>query len=216
MAHPSAAVSNSQFIAQPWLLFCRLALGLCLTALSASAADKSPNSACLECHADQTLDKTNAAGKVISLFIDQAKLTASVHTSNACVNCHSDITEKHPDDNVPAKAANCVGCHNPQPSHEEAAREYATSIHGASHNMGASGAASCGDCHGSHAMLPVTNYASPVFKMNLPATCAKCHSNPSLTKAYEMKNPQAAAQYMDSIHGRALLQDGINRCALLQ
>jgi len=81
--------------------------------LPALAADKSPNSACLECHSDKTLTKTNAAGKEVSLFVDQAKLTASVHTSNACVNCHIDITAQHPDDNVPAKAANCIGCHNP-------------------------------------------------------------------------------------------------------
>ena len=72
----------------------RLALCLGLAVLSASAADKSPNSACLDCHADKTLDKTNAAGKVISLFVDQAKLTASVHTSNTCANCHADITAR--------------------------------------------------------------------------------------------------------------------------
>jgi cytochrome b subunit of formate dehydrogenase len=50
---------------------------------------------------------------------------------------------------------------------------------------------------------------SPVFKLNLPGTCAKCHSNPALTKEYQMKHPQAAAQYMDSIHGRALLKMGL-------
>ena len=75
--------------------------------------------------------------------------------------------------------------------------------------MGASGAATCWDCHGSHDMLPVKNPASPVFKLNLPGTCAKCHSNPGLTKEYQMKYPEAAAQYMDSIHGRALLKMGL-------
>jgi hypothetical protein len=42
------------------------------------------------------------------------------------------------------------------------------SIHGMSHAMGASGAAQCWDCHGSHEILPVKDPASPVFKMNLP------------------------------------------------
>jgi cytochrome b subunit of formate dehydrogenase len=209
MARPPAAFCRFPLIAQPLAILFRLVLCLGLPVLCASAADQNPNSGCLECHGDQTLDKTNAAGKVISLYVDQAKLTASVHTSNACVNCHIDITAQHPDDNVPAKVANCIGCHNPQPSHEEAARQYATSIHGASRTMGASGAASCGDCHGSHAMLPVTNAASPVFKMNLPETCAKCHSNPGLTKAYEIRNPQAASQYLDSIHGRGLIKMGL-------
>jgi len=74
--------------------------------------------------------------------------------------------------------------------------------------MGPSGAAGCADCHGSHAILSVTNVNSAVYKMNLPATCASCHSNPGLTKEYQMKYPEAAAQYMDSIHGRALLKMG--------
>jgi hypothetical protein len=42
--------------------------------------------------------------------------------------------------------------------------DYATSIHGMSHAMGASGAAQCWDCHGSHEILPVKDPASPVFK----------------------------------------------------
>ena len=33
---------------------------------------------------------------------------------------------------------------------------------------------------------------SPVFKMNLPATCAKCHSNTNLTKEYQIEIPEAA------------------------
>ena len=75
--------------------------------------------------------------------------------------------------------------------------------------MGASGAAECWDCHGSHDILPSPTRISPVFKMNLPATCAKCHSNAGLTKEYRMNYPEVAAQYMDSIHGKALLKMGL-------
>ena len=78
-----------------------------------------------------------------------------------------------------------------------------------SHLLGSSGAANCWDCHGSHDILPVKNPASPVFKMNLPFTCAKCHSNPGLTKEYEIQYPNAAKQYMDSIHGQALIKMGL-------
>ena len=59
-----------------------------------------------------------------------------------------------------------------------AAKDYATSIHGVSHTLGASGAASCWDCHGSHDMLPVKNAESPVFKLNLPQTCANATATP--------------------------------------
>ena len=143
------------------------------------------------------------------LYVDAAKLKASIHQTNSCVSCHADLTDQHPDDNVPAKPASCIGCHESQPGHEAAVREYATSIHGVSHQLGASGAASCGDCHGSHDMLPVHHPASPVFKLNLPKTCAKCHSNAGLTDEYRMKQPEAASQYLDSIHGRALLKMGL-------
>src|SRR5437867_3698382 len=75
--------------------------------------------------------------------------------------------------------------------------------------FGASGAAGCTDCHGSHDMLPAKHANSPVFKLNLPRTCASCHSNAGLTKEYQIKYPEAASQYMDSIHGRALLKMGL-------
>ena len=59
-----------------------LILQLALFALSQvclPAADKSPNNACLDCHGDKTLSKTNAFGKEISLFVDQAKFEGTIH-----------------------------------------------------------------------------------------------------------------------------------------
>ena len=58
------------------------------------------NSDCLDCHSDKTLAITNAAGKAVSLFVDEAKLKASAHKTNTCVSCHADVTDKHPDDNI--------------------------------------------------------------------------------------------------------------------
>lgn len=113
-----------------------LALGVLLLAVAGrgavSAAEAIPNSDCLLCHEDKTLAKTNANGSVKFLFVDEAKFAKSVHKTNACVGCHADITSKHPDDEVPAKPANCVGCHPALKEHERAATEYATSVHGAS------------------------------------------------------------------------------------
>jgi len=184
--------------------FCLLGLVAALGLVSAAfGADKGPNSACLECHGDKTLTKTNAAGKEISLFVDEARFSKAVHKTNTCAGCHADITSQHPDDNVPAKEPTCAACH------EGPSKDYASSIHGMSHAMGASGAATCKNCHGSHYILPAKQADSPVFKLNLPNTCATCHTNTGLTKEYQMKYPDAAAQYMDSIHGRALLKMGL-------
>ena len=186
-----------------WWFRAALLAWLSLGLGAAWAEEANPNSACLDCHSDNTLSVTNAAGQQISLFVDAARLAASVHRTNTCASCHSDVTADHPDNGIALKPVNCATCH------EEPAKDYAASIHGVSHTLGASGAASCVDCHGAHDILPVKNADSPVFKLNLPNTCAKCHSNPGLTKEYEMKYPEAASQYMDSIHGRALLKMGL-------
>lgn len=186
-----------------------------LVAPAKAAAVASPsisNSSCMDCHGDKTLTTTNAAGKEVLLFVDLSRFATSIHKTNSCVSCHSDLTTKHPDDNVPAKAVNCAVCHESQ------AKGYGASIHGVSHTLGASGAASCIDCHSldhtnaalnAHYMVSAKSMDSPVFKLNLPQTCAKCHSNAGLTKEYQMKYPEAASQYMDSIHGRALLKMGL-------
>ena len=44
---------------------------LLLAAFWGFAADKNPNSACLDCHSDKTLYKTNAAGQGSCLFVDE-------------------------------------------------------------------------------------------------------------------------------------------------
>src|ERR1700675_2043126 len=91
-----------------------LGLALGLWAWSMAAAEEIKNSACLECHSDKTLYRTNAAGKGISIFVDEAKLAASVHKTNTCASCHADITDKHPDDNLAAQPPNCDKCHQTQ------------------------------------------------------------------------------------------------------
>ena len=162
------------------------------------AADES----CMDCHNDKTLYKTNN-GVATLLYVDLSRYTNSVHRTNSCRSCHSDISENHPDDNVVPRPVSCAACHT------NATAEYRTSIHGMSRTLGASAAASCADCHGKHDMLPVKHADSPVFKMNLPQTCARCHTNAAVTAEYKMKDPEAARHYLDSIHGRALLKMGL-------
>src|ERR1041385_5707446 len=103
---------------------------------------------CLECHSDKTLTKTNAAGKMISLFVDPAKLAASAHKTNTCASCHADITAKHPDDNMAAQPVNCRLCH------ERQTESYGASVHGLAQKAGRADAATCQDCHDSHEVVP--------------------------------------------------------------
>jgi cytochrome b subunit of formate dehydrogenase len=179
-----------------------------LTAPSTFAAEATfTNDDCLECHLDPKLTR-KVEGKEVAMPIFQTNVFAkSLHGKLNCVDCHVGIKDLVHESQLPPPR--CVNCHEAQPSHEKAAREYAASIHGVSRTLGASAAATCADCHSAHDIGPVKSADSPVFKLNLPRTCAKCHSNPKLTKEYEMKFPQAAAQYQDSIHGRALLKLGL-------
>ncbi|MCP5517910.1 MAG: cytochrome b/b6 domain-containing protein [Verrucomicrobiales bacterium] len=168
------------------------------------AADVIASSECLDCHGDADLTMTGPDGQEVSIFVDAGTADASVHGGLLdCVDCHADLTRDHPDDEVRARSVDCGQCH------ESAAEEYAGSIHGVSQQMGASAAARCADCHGHHDILPVSDSQSPVFKLNLPLTCAKCHSNTNLTEEYQIQNSTAAAHYLDSIHGQALLKLGL-------
>jgi cytochrome b subunit of formate dehydrogenase len=172
-----------------------------------AAEEKFANSDCLDCHTDPAnARKVNGQSVPMAVFPTN-QFAKSVHGKLNCVDCHVGIKDLVHESKLPPP--NCIGCHESQAGHEKAAKEYATSIHGVSHTLGASGAASCWSCHGSHGIAPVKQADSPVFKLNLPNTCAVCHTNAGLTKEYEMKYPEAASQYMDSIHGRALLKMGL-------
>ncbi len=151
----------------------------------ATFAAEIKNSACLDCHADNTLYKTNAVGKAISLFVDEAKFAASVHKTNTCVSCHADVTLKHPDDNVPVKPPACAPCHESQ------SETYGASVHGQALAEGDLASATCSDCHDGHSILPPTSPQSPLHWSHLAETCGKCH-------------PQAAKDVEESVHGQAV------------
>jgi len=158
------------------------------------------NADCLDCHLDPATTR-KVGDKVVTLVFATNSFNKSLHATLDCIDCHEGIKDLVHESRLPPP--NCASCH------EQAGKDYATSIHGVSHTLGASGAANCWDCHGAHDIGPVKQADSPVFKLNLPQTCAKCHSNPGITREYQMKHPKVAAQYTDSIHGRALLKMGL-------
>jgi cytochrome b subunit of formate dehydrogenase len=175
--------------------------GNAVAAATTNAVEKLANSDCLDCHTDPSNTRLVNGVKVPLAVFPTNRFNKSVHGMLDCTDCHTGVKELVHDAKLPPP--DCSGCHDKE------AKDYATSIHGVSHAMGASGAANCWDCHGSHGILPVKDPSSPVFKLNLPETCAKCHNNPDLTREYQMKHPEAASQYLDSIHGQALLKMGL-------
>lgn len=167
-----------------WGRWVTVGVALALASVFTAAAGLK-DSDCLDCHADKTLTKTNAAGKEISLFVDVAKLHASAHKTNTCAACHTDLTDKHPDDNVAAKPVNCRACH------ERQSESYGASVHGLAIKAGQAEAANCQDCHDSHEVVSPLSPASPLHVSNQAKTCGECHD-------------KEAQDLAESVHGKAL------------
>jgi formate dehydrogenase gamma subunit len=176
---------DMQFSARAHLSWFTLFVVLAIATSVVSAAEAIKNNSCMDCHSDKTLTKTTSDGKEVSVFVDEAKLAASVHKTNLCVSCHSDVTSKHPDDNLtPARVA-CSACHRDQ------SESYGGSVHGIALAHGEQGSATCVDCHGTHDVLPPTSPASPLHYSKLAETCGACHD-------------QAAKDVEASVHGASL------------
>lgn len=173
---------------RPWRsLPAALLLFFALTRI-AFGADAIKNADCLECHNDKTLMSTNATtGRVKLLFVDEKKMLGSVHKTNSCVSCHSDLTRKHPDDNLAAKPVNCSACH------ERQSESYGMSVHGLAAKKGDKASATCQDCHDTHEVMPPNSPLSPLHFSNLAKTCGACHE-------------EAAKDVSASVHGKAAAQ----------
>jgi nitrate/TMAO reductase-like tetraheme cytochrome c subunit len=80
-----------------------------------------------------------------------------VHGTNTCISCHADITKKHPDDNRPARPAQCASCHERQTA------SFTASVHGLALKAGHTEAATCQDCHDSHEIISDNSPTSPIY-----------------------------------------------------
>lgn len=104
----------------------------------------------------------------------------------------------------------CLTCHSDLPRMRQFALEAVTeemflfSRHGQSLLVeGNDLAPACGDCHGSHAILPRTDPRSPVNPARIAETCSSCHSD-STRVPPEVPTDQFS-EWSGSAHGQALL-----------
>lgn len=156
---------------------------------------------CRTCHDLLTSQITLGSGETLDLHVDQQALADSVHGTRQiednqyhellCTECHSDeeryafphqvIQEKDRRQITLVVGDTCETCH------QDIYTEQQDSIHAHALEEGELAAATCADCHGSHAIQPPNK---PRGKISL--TCGNCHS-------------QIAEQYAQSVHGAALL-----------
>jgi cytochrome b subunit of formate dehydrogenase len=150
---------------------------------------------CAQCHADQqaAYDRSYHAKAIKAGDVQAA----------TCVNCHGSPHELLPASdpksrvnhaNIPATCGACHGQKFVMAASGHSAQvfvSYEESVHGKAVAAGSEKAAVCTDCHGSHEILAASDPKSPIFKFNVPATCAKCHDN-------------VEEQFAQSIHGQAI------------
>ncbi len=191
-----------------------LALGVGPVRGQAPATDS-----CLECHSQ--LDEER-------LVKPTRNFAADVHAQHrlGCAGCHGgdpkdmDVTAMDPGKGfrgVPGYeqiAEFCARCHadaelmkryNPQPYIFSMA-EFRTSVHCKKIAEGDKKVATCTNCHGVHPILSRKDPKSPVYKANVPSTCARCH-NADYMKGRKVRTDQYAL-YRRSVHGKALLEKG--------
>lgn len=134
--------------------------------------------------------------------LDEQKFASSIHGHNLCTSCHTGITELPHEETLPP--VDCASCHAIE------SEIYYTSDHGMALTHGIK-AAACLDCHGKpHEMLDYRNPESPVYRANIPKTCAVCHADTEKMAPYDLSEREPIDSYMDSIHGKTLGEkDGV-------
>ncbi len=188
--HARLDMIRRQRAVYPAILASFLFLSIFLSSAPSYCAEEISNADCLACH-----DGINAG-----------KYTGSVHGSNLCASCHIDVREiPHPEK---LAKVNCSNCHNTE------SQIYTASDHGRAVKAGVS-AAGCLDCHGKpHELLDTRNSESPVYRLNIPGTCAKCHDDEKKMAEYNLLEKKPYKTYSESVHGKAILEKGLASSAV--
>ncbi len=160
---------------------------------------------CMKCHANPEL-KRMRGGRTVSMYVNEGELTRSRHARVACVQCHTGIrpsSHERPCASITAKV-DCSICH------AEQVQQFNESTHGQLVAKGSPDAPSCQDCHGTHGTLGKTDLTSPIFSRNVPNLCAKCHrAGQQAAVRYHGKEINPVEHYLESIHGKGLVQSGL-------
>jgi len=165
---------------------------------------------CLMCHADTDLTKVRG-DRVVSLFVDQARFTASVHGREGltCVECHQDLAGLDGEHAPELAPVDCAMCHD----REQSVFEH--SLHGRQLAAGNPYAPHCWDCHGAHDILPPNEPTSAVNRFNIPLMCGRCHKEGApVARFYDIPQDSILTHYEQSIHGEGLFKRGLTISAV--
>lgn len=145
-------------------------------------------SGCLVCHADPALIRVRA-GAIVSYYIDEQAIAESTHRDQQCVGCHVDFTYRAPHGAQDWSATAKSSCRN---CHEEQSQAFGSGVHRpvvpsvveASAETSPAPLPLCGDCHGSHRMMALTEAGGEDFEEGRAAVhadgwqvCGRCHED---------------------------------------
>ena len=165
------------------------------------------NETCLECHSDDTLEKILADGTTKLMFVNDSLFQMSVHSDLEGINCHTDLEgfDDFPHEET-LKKVDCKSCH------EEVTNDYSGSLHGKALTAGNPRAPTCDDCHTAHYMLTERDPNSTTHPLNLPNTCAACHSQYNIATDPHVRIANSFVLYKAGVHGEGI-EKGINVAA---
>lgn len=152
-------------------------------------------STCAQCHASEI--------KELEESVHGKAAAAGDHDAPTCESCHGPIHQIAPAGSPESRVAKrngantCATCHSDPgflSRHKipiaHPVEFYKQSVHARAVAEGKD-AATCSDCHGTHAIYPARDSRSKVNHWNVAETCGACHA-------------EIAKTYMESIHGQAL------------
>jgi formate dehydrogenase gamma subunit len=142
-----------------------------------------PDGDCLDCHQD-----ADEVGEENVVSADNFAGGPHVEDNDVfCTSCHSG-GEAHMDDPGPMAAATCTQCH------DDVIGEFSESAHATRTARADQKQPDCFSCHGPAHLIRYSreDQASPMNRLNQPATCGSCHSGEILDN------------YKKSIHGQKL------------
>lgn len=161
------------------------------------------NKDCMTCHERKDI-KASKDGR--SLFVDVAEYAGSKHGPKvACSQCHSEVKSSHarPCDAI-TKKVDCAQCHT------EVGEQYQKSTHGKLFAKKDDNAPTCKECHGTHGVKGKADPSSPIFAINVPSLCARCHQEGKKAAVrYKGTEHNIINHYTESIHGKGLAKSGL-------
>ena len=197
-------------------IFTLVAAALVFAGSTANAETAYEDKDCLACHS-AAIPSQKLARTVQPVLPGQFILTP--HNKLKCIACHSTarLAEKPKAHMLSISPVDCGQCHfkgNKKGAPDiDIANEYARGIHGTQHSLNNKDVPYCKDCHGFHEILPPQNPRSTINRLNIHATCGRCHGDKSLMRKYNLRT-DIVINYDKSVHGKGMLEKGLNVTAV--